>query len=257
MSPFSFYCHRNETPEWYTFRDPFLTDMSELIDLGTFLPILQKDEHKRQVIILRIAAHDPSRHSMNSVMKIGMMILDYLSMHDQTISVYGIRAIFDMNGIKLAHATQMTPKIIKHQVNAMECYPLRIQKMEFVNANRGINMILDIFRSFMTQKLRDRITVSRDIPKFNARDHLPVELGGTHGTYRDLAKHWKKVLQKNHQWFSENWKLYCFCDKNGRKKNFSIFFFYFTQLSFCFNFFQWVKMIKNNIYILLNGIIII
>lgn len=133
-----------------------------------------------------------------------MMVLDYLTMLDQSISIYGIRAIFDMNGIKLAHALQMTPKIIRNAVNAMECYPLRIQKLEFVNANRGINVVLDIFRSFMTQKLRDRITVTRENPKFNANDNLPVELGGMTGSYRDLSKHWKKVLQNNHQWFNHN-----------------------------------------------------
>jgi len=190
--------------EWYTFRDPFLTEMSELLDIGVFLPVLQKDEQHHQIVILRIAAHDPSKHLQNNVMKISMMLLDYLTLHDQNLSVYGVRAIFDMNGIKLAHALQMTPHIIKNVVNAMECQPLRIQKLEFVNANRGINVILDIFRSFMSEKLRNRITVTRDIPKFNAHDHLPIELGGSTGSYRDLAKHWKKVLQNNHQWFNNS-----------------------------------------------------
>lgn len=131
------------------------------------------------------------------------MILDWLAYHNEKMSIYGIRAVFDMKNIRLGHALQMTPTIIKRAVMSMESYPVRIQKLEFVNANRGVNVVLDVFRSFMTQKLKDRITVSRHVPDFNSNDHLPYELGGSEGTYKDLAQHWKKLLQKNYAWFSD------------------------------------------------------
>lgn len=103
---------------------------------------------------------------------------------------------------------QMTPTIIRRAVNAMECYPARVQKLEFVNSNRGINIILDVFRSFMSPKLKERIVVSNTVPDYKASDCLPQELGGSENSYRDLAKHWKRVLEKNYQWFNNNSEKY-------------------------------------------------
>lgn len=90
----SHYKQRAERVEWFTYRDPFLTELSELLSIGVFLPLRQKDEFNRQIVIIRTAAHNPSKNKQNDVFKIGRMILDYLVAHDETLSVYGIRAIF-------------------------------------------------------------------------------------------------------------------------------------------------------------------
>lgn len=76
------------------FRDPFLSEISELLSIGVFLPLRQKDEENRQIVIIRTAAHNSSKHKQNDVFKVGRMILDYLVSVDESISVYGIRAIF-------------------------------------------------------------------------------------------------------------------------------------------------------------------
>lgn len=59
-----------------------------------FLPLQQKDAANRQIVIIRTAAHDPSKHKQTDVFKIGRMILDYIVSADELMSVYGIRAIF-------------------------------------------------------------------------------------------------------------------------------------------------------------------
>lgn len=109
-----------------------------------------------------------------------------------------------MQGIALGHALQMTPMLIKRAVNSWDSYPLRIQKLEFVNANFGINVVLDIFRSFMSAKMKERVSVKRGKPDFRATDKLPKDLGGTVGSYSSLAQYWKQVLEKNHQWYDED-----------------------------------------------------
>lgn len=90
----SHYKQRAERVEWFDYRDPFLTELSELLSIGVFLPVRQKDEENRQIVIIRTAAHNPSKHKQNDVFKVGRMILDYLVAMDESISVYGIRAIF-------------------------------------------------------------------------------------------------------------------------------------------------------------------
>jgi CRAL/TRIO domain len=110
---------RTDRIEWYANRNPFAPEIVELLDLGVFLPLLTKDEEQRQVIVIRVAVHDPKKHDQNNVFKTGNMILDYLIQKDETISVFGVRAIFDMTGVSLGHAKQLPPRLIKRWVQAI------------------------------------------------------------------------------------------------------------------------------------------
>lgn len=56
----------------------------------------------------------------------------------------------------------------------------------------------------MSAKMKERVTVKRGKPDFKASDKLPKELGGTVESYASLARHWKQVIEKNHQWFDED-----------------------------------------------------
>lgn len=44
------------------------------------------------------------------------MVLDVILYLDETISIYGAVAIFDMDGVTWRHGVQMTPTIIKRQL---------------------------------------------------------------------------------------------------------------------------------------------
>jgi CRAL/TRIO domain len=106
-----------------------------------------------------------------------------------------------MSGVTLSHALAMTPTIIRRAVTMWESYPIRMRNLEFVNAPFHVNVILDIFRSFMSKKMKDRITVRRGLPEFNSNDRLPGELGGNGESYDVLAKHWQNTLVKNYDFF--------------------------------------------------------
>lgn len=108
-----------------------------------------------------------------------------------------------MTNVTLGHALQMTPKLIRRAVAMWEAYPFRIKKLEFVNAPFHVNMVLDIFRSFMSKKLKERVHVKRGLPDFNANDRLPGELGGNGESYSVLAAHWHKVVMKNQDFFTK------------------------------------------------------
>ncbi|CAO1423148.1 unnamed protein product [Diamesa tonsa] len=200
----SFYKQRAERVEWFLNRDPHLPEMADLLEVGAFLPLRLKDKENRQIVIIRTAAHNPSLHKQNNVFKLGKMILDVLVANDESIGVYGTRAIFDMKGISMGHAMQMTPSIIKRAVDSWESYPARTQSLEFVNSNLGINVVLDVFRSFMTQKMKKRIKVCRGKPEYNASDNLPPELGGCGDDYKTLTKRWKSILQQKRDFFLDD-----------------------------------------------------
>lgn len=61
---------RAERTEWFSNRDPFLPVISELLELGVFIPLSKKDVNGCQVFIIRSGVHNAKKHSQNDVLKV-------------------------------------------------------------------------------------------------------------------------------------------------------------------------------------------
>ncbi|KAL7301807.1 hypothetical protein TKK_0005417 [Trichogramma kaykai] len=142
-----------------------------------------------------------------------MMILD-LAMRDHvTSSLYGLIVIHDMKGVHFGHALQMTPGVIKRLVHTWQGYPNRLNSLDYVNAPTHVNVILSVFKRFMSKKLGERMHVhpgdGKSLLQKLSPDLLPKELGGSDSDYATLKSYWKQQVEENKQWFveDENYKL--------------------------------------------------
>lgn len=196
---------RAERPEWFSNRDPTSDKVQEILRLGCFLPLTEKDDENRLVVIIRTAAHDPRKHSQNDVFKVCKMLLDLVLHQDESVSIYGVSAIFDMHKVQLGHALQLNPPLIKRSVQSWENYSCRPKRLEFVNSPIHVNVVLNIFRSFMSAKMKSRLTINKGPPVQHAipKHVLPKDLGGTGPSYAELADHWQKKAVENRAWFLE------------------------------------------------------
>uniref|UniRef100_A0A1B6F0Q8 CRAL-TRIO domain-containing protein n=1 Tax=Cuerna arida TaxID=1464854 RepID=A0A1B6F0Q8_9HEMI len=207
----AFYELRGNAPEWFVDRDPTLPPLQELLSLGVFLPLLKKDPSGRLVVLIRVAAHDPSRHLQNDVFKVGKMTLDLAIEQDESVSVYGVTAVFDLTGISLGHARILTPGMIKKAVHAwQDCYPVRTKSLDFINTPSYVNVVLNIFRAFMREKMKNRVHVHgfnlQSLHELVPPSILPEEYGGTDGKLQDLIDHWKVRVTEGKEWFAEDEK---------------------------------------------------
>lgn len=66
----SFYKMRAERIEWFAKRDPFATEIQELLDIGVFLPLKEKDENGCQIFVIRTGVHSTKKHQQNDVLKV-------------------------------------------------------------------------------------------------------------------------------------------------------------------------------------------
>lgn len=205
----NFYTMKRDRIEWFTNRDPLLNEIQELARLGVFLP-LKSTSNNRTVIIIRPTAHNPKKHDINNVFKIAKMIIDIYCRDNELVQIYGIITLLDMNGATFGHAKQMSVSVIKNAVYAWQNYHCRPQKIEFFNAPIYINVVLNIFRSFMSEKLKKRVGVH-----FNGLDGLkgemdlnilPPEYGGKGDTVEELANYWNCRLIEAKEWFIEDEK---------------------------------------------------
>ncbi|XP_062126624.1 retinol-binding protein pinta [Drosophila sulfurigaster albostrigata] len=200
-----FYRMRAERSEWFDNCDPMLPEIQELLKLGVFLPVDGVDEHKRKVVIIRTAVHDPKRHTQNNVFKTSKMILDLLLKLEPDNCARGIVAIMDMEGVQLGHALQLNPKLIKRSVESWSAYPCQPKLLEFTNAPRHVNIFLNTFRVFMTAKIRSRVVVRRAGTTVVCKQ-LPRDLDGQGASYKELAMKWKKLLETHAEFYVEQGK---------------------------------------------------
>lgn len=204
----NFYVMKVERPEWFSNRDPDLSELSELINLGVFIP-LKKYHNNMLVVIIRTAAHDPKIHKQDNVFKAGKMILDLaVEENFDNATVYGVCAVFDMTNISLAHARQLPPHVIKKAVFAWQNYYCRPKQLEFINAPIYVNVVLKIFKSFMSEKLQGRVRVhfsgNDALHKVVSKEILPFEYGGNEGPVADLIEYWSKKIYERKDWFKND-----------------------------------------------------
>lgn len=204
-----FYTMRRDIPEWYHNRIPSLPEIQELAKLGVFIP-LRKNFNNQLIVIIRTAVHNPRIHSQNDVFKTGNMILDTALKDNEEAQIYGIVAIFDMTGVGIRHANALTPTIIKKAVRSWQNYYCRPKRLDFVNAPFYINVVLKIFKSFMSEKMRKRVEVHFDgfesLHKIVSKSVLPKEYGGEGESLADLGEYWRCKILENHEWFVEDEK---------------------------------------------------
>lgn len=212
---------RAERSEWFSNRDPTCGQVQEILRLGCFLPLLEKDEENRLVVIIRTAAHNPRKHSQNVVFKVCKMLLDLVLHEDESVSIFGVSAIFDMNKVQLGHALALNPPLIKRSVQSWENYSCRPKLLQFVNSPIHVNVVLNIFRSFMSPKMKQRLTIHKGPPVNHGipKNVLPTDLGGTGMSYAELTEHWQKKAVENKDWFldMEKYKSVAEIGKKGKE----------------------------------------
>lgn len=83
------------------------------------------------------------------------MIIDILVNEDDNFLVGGLHAINDMKGSSL---NNVNPVLVKKFLKCFqEAYPLRPKGLIFVNAPSFFEMMYNLFKSFLSDKLRKRV----------------------------------------------------------------------------------------------------
>lgn len=113
----------------------------------------------------------------------------------------------DLKGAGMGHAMQMTPSMIRKAVNSwQDVNPIRVKGMHYINTPLNVHVVMNIFKTFMKEKLRRRLHLYRGdgkkiLSSLIPCDILPPEYGGCGPSVDTLLNEWKNRVISNRDWF--------------------------------------------------------
>lgn len=113
--------------------------------------------------------------------------------------VHGAVVIFDMDGLSLQQVWQFTPAFARRIVEFLqEAMPIRLKALHIINQPKIFNMVFQLFKPFLKEKLRGRIYFhGNDMASFHKHmspEVLPKTYGGTLDIPRVRGDQWYELL---------------------------------------------------------------
>lgn len=146
--------------EFFIGRDPNANPIAQIIKLGVQLPLpLTDGEDGPRIMLIRPGVYSADQFNIKDVMIAGMMINDILMEEDDNLSVAGQVGILDLSNVTMAHFLQFNPQFIKKMTFlSQEASPLRQKGFHYVHTPSGFETIFNLFKSFMSEKNKSRVS---------------------------------------------------------------------------------------------------
>ncbi|KAF4527154.1 hypothetical protein B566_EDAN007202 [Ephemera danica] len=201
----AYFTARGEAPELFADRDPLGDDVKNMFATMDVFPMERLTPEGCRVTFHRFRDTDPCSFSARACFKFVFMLGDIRMLEEQALG--GDVYLFDMRGMTFGHLTRLAMPVLRRMLLcAQDAYPQRLKQIHLFNVPNYIDRLLALFRSLMTEKMRNRFQVHPGHETL--LDHVPVhclpnEYGGTAGTIDELKELWRCKLVSYRDWFLE------------------------------------------------------
>lgn len=101
---------------------------------------------------------DPSKTDVLNISKIQTMITDVLLLESDNLTIAGAHCVMDSKGATMAHFAGITPSLMKKLMKIFQdSYPARIKGVVYINIPSFFQLVLDLVKQFMNEKLKKRV----------------------------------------------------------------------------------------------------
>ncbi|CAG4943958.1 unnamed protein product [Colias eurytheme] len=158
-----------------------------------------RDQLGRRVLVLELGKKwNHNQCSLDEVFKGCVLFLEAAMLEPET-QICGAVVIFDMDGLCLQQAWQFTPQFAKRIVDWLqECIPLRIKGLYIINQPYIFNMVFQLFKPLLKEKLRSRIVFMGSdrelLYKYISPKNLPDKYGGSLSIPDVSGSQWLELL---------------------------------------------------------------
>ncbi|KAB7494370.1 Alpha-tocopherol transfer protein [Armadillidium nasatum] len=127
-----------------------------------------------RIILVRPDKHNTNTTSMDEMVKVAQIILDLLMEEDVQHSVIGVTILIDFQDFTPNHLLQTTPSLCKKIFTVwQEAYPMRLKAFHYINTPPSFQVIMNLVRKFMKEKLKQRLHVHGNDMESLFESHRP------------------------------------------------------------------------------------
>ncbi|TMW54769.1 hypothetical protein DOY81_000002 [Sarcophaga bullata] len=152
---------------------------AELLEL---LP--NRDQHGRRILVLQAGKKwKPSKVPLNDMFR-GIQLTVLGSMAEPLSQICGAIVIIDVEDLPMGHVMQFTPNFAAMLLDyVQDCICMRLKAVHIVNNSYIFNILFNIFKPFIREKLRKRIFFHgkdfKSLTNHIDASVLPAKYGGT------------------------------------------------------------------------------
>lgn len=165
--------------------------------------VLKDRDHKgRRVLIVHCGAiWDPSKVTTDQIFRMFYLIHEAALLEEET-QIKGVVVIMDYDGLGMKQVKSLTPSFsLKLLGFIQDAMPLRLKEVHMVKQPFVFNMVWQVFKPFIKEKLKTRIhfhgSKMPSLHKFIPPTHLPGDYDGLLPAIDYSGKEWYPVLDSH------------------------------------------------------------
>jgi hypothetical protein len=189
---------RRAYPEWCCNLDPCDERMSELIETGFTVPMIERDEKGRLIVLNRPQVFDLDRMRSKDSFKYDFLLLENF-LDDEMTQVNGAICVIDGSEITMRYISIYSVIDFKTVLTAIqEAFPVRIKEYHFINFPSFATKVAELVVSVLSSKMRKRVRFSKNIEEFHKYVNpklLPLEYGGDRPISEFITNFKEKILK--------------------------------------------------------------
>uniref|UniRef100_A0A8C5JSA9 Alpha tocopherol transfer protein n=1 Tax=Junco hyemalis TaxID=40217 RepID=A0A8C5JSA9_JUNHY len=170
-----------------------------LLQAGYHGVLRSRDPHGSKVLIYRIGQWDPSLFTAYDVFRVSLITSELIVKEIET-QRNGVKAIFDLQGWRFAHAFQISPAVAKKIAAVLtDSFPLKVRGIHLINEPLFFHPVFALIKPFLTEKIKQRVYMHGNNYLQSLTEHFPVsilpqEYGGEEVSIEELAKEWTDFI---------------------------------------------------------------
>ncbi|ENN77440.1 hypothetical protein YQE_06264, partial [Dendroctonus ponderosae] len=188
-------------------------------EYGVVTVLKDRDHKGRRVLVVNSgSAWDPSKVTTDQLFRMFYLIHEAALLEEET-QVNGVVVIMDYDGLGMKQVKCLTPAFSMKLLGFIqEAMPLRLKEVHMVKQPFVFNMVWQIFKPFIKEKLKNRIhfhgSKMASLHKFIPPTHLPKDYDGVLPAINYSGKEWYPVIEEHIEhikMLNRNWHVMPIC----------------------------------------------